>query len=88
MVRAIFEVHSDEPITLGVTEQVPEGDFGKCVQEIFSRAGIPVNFYRYAREAQKLARDDLQLKKYIDILEEHPVEEPTAPVGPISYEVR
>lgn len=88
VVRAIFEVHSDEPITLGVTEQVPEGDFGKCVQEIFSRAGIPVNFYRYAREAQKRARDDHQLKKYIDILEEHYVEEPPAPTGPIIYEVR
>lgn len=88
VVRAIFEVHSDEPTTLGVTEQVPEGDFGKCVQEIFSRAGIPANFYRYAREAQKLARDDHQLKKYIDILEEHHVEEPPAPVGPIIYEVR
>lgn len=88
VVRALFEVHSDERITLGITEQVPEGDFGKCLQEVFSRAGIPVNFYRYAREAQKLARDDHQLKKYIDILREHYVEEPLAPKGPMTYEVR
>lgn len=88
MVRALFEVHSDERITLGVTEQVPEGDFGKCLQEVFSRAGIPVNFYRYAREAQKLARDDHQLNKYMYILREHYVEKPPAPKGPIIYEVR
>ena len=68
VVRALYELHSDEAISVGVTEGVPEGRFGMCVQEVLSWAGIPVNFYRYAREAQKLARDDHQLKKYIDIL--------------------
>ncbi len=87
VVRALFEIHSDKPISLGITEQVPEGDFGKCLQEVFSRAGIPVNFYRYAREAQKLGRDDLQLKKYIDTLQKHDAEEPPIPKGPIIYEV-
>ncbi|GGO59443.1 hypothetical protein [Roseovarius pacificus] len=85
VVRALFEVHSDERITLGITEQVPEGSFGKCLQEVFSWAGIPVNFYRYAREARQLARDDHQLKKYIDILQEHYVEEPPTPRGHIIY---
>ncbi|MBA85547.1 hypothetical protein ACSSNL_08385 [Thalassobius sp. S69A] len=87
IVRALFEIYSDKPISLGVTEQVPEGDFGKCLQEVFSRAGIPVNFYRYAREARALERDDYQLKKYLDVLQTHRPEEPPAPKGPIIYEV-
>lgn len=88
VVRALFEVHSDKPISLGITEQVPEGDYGKCLQEVFSRAGIPVNFYRYAREATKLPRNDPQLKKYIDILREHYRPAPPVPEGPIIYHVR
>ncbi|WP_374292798.1 hypothetical protein [Paenirhodobacter enshiensis] len=88
VVRALFEVHADKPISLGITAQVPEGDFGKCLQEVFSWAGIPVNFYRYAREARKLARDDTQLKRYMDLLLEHYIEEPPLPRGPIVYHVR
>lgn len=88
VVRALFEIHSDKPISLGVTERVPQGDFGKCLQEVFSRAGVPVDFYRYAREARKLPRNDHQLKKYIDILREHYVEAPPTPEGPIVYHVR
>lgn len=88
VVRALFEVHSEKPISLGVVEQVPQGDFGKCVQEVFSWAGIPVDFYRYAREARKLQRDDHRLTKYIDVLQQYYHEEPPASEGPITYHVR
>ncbi len=88
VVRAAFEVHSEEGITLGITEQVPEGDYGKCVQEVFSWAGVPVNFYRYAREARNLTVDDPLLLKYVKVLQENYSEQPSPPQGPIVYEVR
>lgn len=68
VLRAIFETYTDLPIKAGVTEGVPDGIFAKCLQEVFSWAGIPVDFYRYAREAKQLPANDEQLTQYKWIL--------------------
>lgn len=87
VVRALYDIHAEQPVTIGVTEGVPQGEFGKCIQEVFSWAGIPVNFYRYALEAWSLQRDNPQLCEYRNALLRHNTHQQPAPLGPIVYSV-
>ena len=71
--RAIFETHSDIPITEGDKHGAPSGVFCTCLEELFHVGRIEGGFRHYARKAKERSSDDPLLLRFVKELREAPL---------------